>query len=70
MNLCDGLTGVVSQDRSGDILALSEILDAVNLDLDEPLSNGDTARYDGITIIVNINYEMVGVAGTTLQYVT
>jgi hypothetical protein len=58
------------KDRSGDILALSEILDAVNLDLDEPFPNGGaTARYDGITIIVNINYEMVGVTGTTLKYV-
>lgn len=56
-------------DRSGDIMSIAELLFAVNLDLDEVHDkDGATARYDGITIIVNINYEMVGLSGNQLQY--
>jgi hypothetical protein len=57
--------------RSGDIVMLQEILDAVEIDLDAVTEVGgerSTVRYDGLNILVMVKYEMVGVAGKTLTY--
>lgn len=63
--------GQSSADRIGDIIPLSTILDAVGLDLDAVYLNNkgqpSTARYDGINLVVSVNYEMVGIPGQTLQ---
>lgn len=53
--------GQGEDDRKGDIIPLSVFLDAVNLDLDSRGEDGtaeSSPRYDGITLIVSVYYEM------------
>lgn len=57
--------------RSGDIISVAELLEAAGLNLDEDFTSmGEISpRYDGINVLVNIEYEMVGIPGLTLRYV-
>eukprot|EP00730_Choanoeca_flexa_P001710 TRINITY_DN10750_c0_g1_i2.p1 TRINITY_DN10750_c0_g1~~TRINITY_DN10750_c0_g1_i2.p1 ORF type:complete len:412 (+),score=74.78 TRINITY_DN10750_c0_g1_i2:531-1766(+) len=46
--------------RSGDIMSVGELLEAVGLRSDDDGVDGGTLRYDGLNIIVYIRYEMTG----------
>ena len=58
------------QARSGDIVSVAELLHAANVSLDQDTtaSGSVSPRYDGINIMVTIEYNMVGIAGNTLRY--
>eukprot|EP00729_Bicosta_minor_P002444 gene2444-16107_t len=57
-----------NQSRSGDIVSVTQLLQA-NEDTSATAGNGAISpRYDGINVIVNIRYEMVGILGNTLEY--
>eukprot|EP00037_Helgoeca_nana_P032851 m.415631 g.415631 ORF g.415631 m.415631 type:complete len:432 (-) comp29704_c0_seq1:174-1469(-) len=66
------LPGQSSDDRTGDIIPLSDILAAVDVNLDAMYLDEDgglsNMRYDGINIVISVLYEMEGIAGSTLKY--
>eukprot|EP00043_Microstomoeca_roanoka_P013422 m.131488 g.131488 ORF g.131488 m.131488 type:complete len:445 (+) comp15745_c0_seq4:124-1458(+) len=55
-----------SDTRSGDIVSVRELLQASNTNVNQDTATGASIRYDGLNVIVYINYETVG--SSSLRY--
>eukprot|EP01147_Barroeca_monosierra_P003065 gene3065-5842_t len=57
-----------SDTRGGDIVSVKELLSASNTDIDQIADTGDPIRYDGLNVIIYVNYEMEGANNLRYTY--